>query len=64
MKLNKLQRISRSLDAIENGKSHEFTLAQCCDYISWVAKWNKVPRSEWEPLCEKATKLLQSGFYD
>ncbi len=59
--MKKLQRIERSLDAIESGRYSELTLSQCCDYIAWVAKFKKVPRKTWLPLCERATQLLSLG---
>jgi len=58
----KLQRIERSLDAIESGRHSEFTLFQCCDYIGWVVQFHKVPEKTWAPLCERVTRLLDLGF--
>lgn len=58
--VSRLQRIQRSLDAIETGQYSEFTISQCCDYIGWLAKWNKVTKEVWEPLCEQATRILDS----
>ena len=57
----KVQRIKRSLDALERGSFSEFTIYQCCDYIAWLAKFKKVPEKTWRPLCEQATALLESG---
>ena len=59
--LNKLKRIEKSLDAIESGKFSEFDIYQCCEYIGWLAKWKKVPKSVWEPLCNRATEIMNSG---
>ena len=58
---NKVKRVERSLDAIECGRYSELTLQQCCDYIAWIARWKKVPREVWAPLCEKATKILEEN---
>lgn len=63
MSENKLKRVRKSLDSIENGRHSEFTLSQCCDFIAWVAKWNKYPKVVWEPLCDQATRLLEEGYY-
>lgn len=57
----RVKRVQRSLDAIENGRYSEFTIDQCCDYISWLAKWKKVPASVWEPMCEQATRILETS---
>lgn len=57
----RVERVQRSLDAIENGRPSEFTISQCCDYIAWLAKWKKVPRSIWEPMCEQATRILENS---
>ncbi len=56
----KVQRIKRSLDAIELGRYSELDIHQCCDYISWLAKFKKVPEETWHPLCEQATQILEN----
>ena len=56
----KVQRIKRSLDAIEGGRYSELDIHQCCDYISWLAKFKKVPEETWRPLCEQATQILEN----
>lgn len=58
----RLDRISRSLFAIENGGYSEFTLHECADYISWIAKYRKVPESIWHPICDKIIYLLKNGY--
>lgn len=60
---NKLQRVQKSLDAIENGRHSELTLSQCCDFIAWAAKWKKYDKVVWLPMCEQATRLLEEGHY-
>lgn len=57
----KIQRIQRSLDAMEVGRYAEFDIHYICDYLSWLAKFNKVPREVWVPLVEQATRILESG---
>ena len=60
---SQLARVQRSLDRMENGGgSVEWTIDKCCDYIAWVAKYKKVPRNVWLPLCEQATRLLKEGL--
>ena len=56
----KVQRIKRSLDAIEVGRYSELDIHQCCDCISWLAKFKKVPEETWRPLCEQATQILEN----
>ena len=55
----KLNRIERCLNAMEQGKYSDLDIHACCDYIAWVAKYKKAPRSVWEPLCEKATEVCK-----
>lgn len=55
-----VQRVKNSLRAIELGMYSEFTIDYCCNYISWLYRFKKVPRSVWEPLCDQATRILQS----
>ena len=45
----KVDRIKRSLDALERGRFSEFTIYQCFDYIAWLAKVKKVPEKTWRP---------------
>ena len=59
MNLNRLKRVQRSLDALEKGTFSEFTISECCDYIAWLQKWNKVPKEVWEPMCEQAIQILE-----
>ena len=58
----KVQRVKRSLDAIERGSYSAFDIYRCCDYISWLAKFKKVPKETWLPLCEQATRILDAGL--
>lgn len=60
--LDRVRRVQRSLDALESGRYSEFDIHQCCDYISWLQRWNKVPRSVWEPMCEQATRILENNI--
>ena len=62
MKLNKWERIKASVDNIERGFRPEFTLDKCADYVAWVAKFGKVPREEWEPVCDRITELFETGY--
>lgn len=54
----KIARIQKSLDAIEAGRFSDLTIEYCCNYIAWIARYNKVPRKTWEPLCKQATNIL------
>ena len=56
----KIDRIRQSLDAIERGRYHEFTLSECADYIAWLAKYKKAPREVWAPLCDQVTRLFNT----
>lgn len=58
----KINRIRRSLDAIECGRYSELTYGYCCDYIAWLAKFKKVPESVWSPLCDQAVRIADSGI--
>lgn len=58
----KIDRISDNLDRIERGLHGDLSLSYCSDYISWVAKFKKVPREIWEPICDKITKMFQEGY--
>lgn len=60
----RIDRIIRSLDAIEIGRYHEFSMQECADYIAWVAAFHKAPRSTWEPIAERITELFKSGHTD
>lgn len=57
--VKKVQRVKQSLDAIEAGRYSELDIHRCCDYISWLAKFKKVPEETWRPLCEQATQILE-----
>lgn len=59
---SKLERIQESLDNLELGKYAEFDIHQCCNYIGWVAKFKKVPKEVWEPLCEQAIRMLENDM--
>lgn len=58
----RLKRIERSLNAIESGKPHEFTLDDCSKYVGWLVQYKKVPKSIWEPICDRITALYDAGF--
>lgn len=62
MKLNKIQRVQRALDAIERGTWSEFSISECCDYIGWLARFKKVSENVWKPMCEQATRILEEGM--
>ena len=55
-----VERVERSLNNIERGRYSELTLFECAERIDWLAKWKKVPKEVWEPLCEKCTELLDA----
>lgn len=55
------EQIKKCLDRIESGLYSELDIHRCCDYIGWFAKFKKVPRSTWEPLCEQATRILENS---
>lgn len=54
------EQIEDCLSRIERGLYSTLNINQCCDYISWMAKFKKVPREVWEPLCDKATEILEA----
>lgn len=57
---NKIDRIERAIERMESGRrSFDYDAGQCADYISWVAKFNKVPRNVWEPLRDRLTRLFE-----
>ena len=57
--IGKVERVQRSLDALEIGKYAEFDIHQCCNYIGWLARWKKVPEDVWKPMCEQAIRILE-----
>lgn len=61
--MKRWERVKESVERIERGQRGEFTLSQCADYVYWVAKFKKVPRSEWEPVCDAITELFELGVY-
>ena len=61
--MKKWERVKESVRRIEKGQRGEFTLSRCADYVAWVAKFHKVPKSEWEPVCEAITELFEMGIY-
>lgn len=58
----KIKRVERSIDFMERGMRGELSASQCADYIAWVAKFHKVPKNVWEPLCERLTELFESDM--
>ena len=62
MKRTLWERTKESVERIERGLWSEFDLFECADYVGWVAKFRKLPKSEWEPVCEKITELLELGY--
>lgn len=57
----KVQRIQKCLDNIEVGRYSDLDIHAICDYLSWLAKFNKVPREVWQPMVEQATRIFESG---
>ena len=60
--MSKWDRVKESVERIERGQRGEFTLSRCADYVAWVAKFKKVPESEWIPVCETTTELFELGL--
>ena len=61
--MTKWERVKESVRRIENGQRGEFALSRCADYVAWVAKFHKVPKNEWEPVCDAITELFELGIY-
>lgn len=60
--MKKWERVKDSVRRIEKGQRGEFTLSRCADYVAWVAKFKKVPESEWVPVCETIAELFENGY--
>ena len=60
--MTKWERVKRSVDRFERGQRGEFSLSRCADYVAWVAKFKKVPETEWVPVCEAITELFELGL--
>ena len=55
------EQVKKCLDRIEVGSYSELDINRCCDFIGWFAKFKKVPREIWEPLCDQATRILENS---
>lgn len=56
----KLNRIQRSLDAIESGRYAEFSASYCADYLSWCFRYHKEYRERILPMVDLLTKYFES----
>jgi hypothetical protein len=58
----KLNRIQRSLDAIEAGRFAEFSASYCADYLSWCYRYKKEHRQRALQMVKQLTMIFESGI--
>lgn len=44
--MNRISMVKRSLLAHCRGKYAEMSIGACCDYISWLARFHKLPQDD------------------
>lgn len=58
----KLDRIQRSIDALESGRYTEFSASYCADYLSWCYRFRRDYRQRVLKMVNQLTEVFEYGI--